>query len=471
MQLNPRPLVFQPGSFRDRSCRIFEWQGEVCRALDRDSAGHHSLLQKTSFFTQAMDRGEIIGTVPAPDLIPLVQSAGYASAVRHVRVPVISWAWEWSFSMLRDAALLHLNLMQRALTAGWILCDASPCNVQFIGSRPVMIDTGSFIPLTPGAVWEGYRQFCQQFLYPLMLQAWKGVDFQPWLRGRLDGIPAEQLSRLLSLRDFFRRGAFSHVWLHGLLTARGPVRQPMRDSLAAAGFSSEMILNNVRGLKRIVERLRCTFPRSAWTNYVTSEPHVVHDQPAKLAFVQMVCQALRPGVTWDIGCNRGLYSRIAAEYGQVVALDADQPTIDEFFRKLKSESTAAAGRILPLVHQVADPAPNQGWRGRERLSFDDRSQPRLILALAVVHHLVIGSGLRLDDILDWLYERRAHVVLEWVDREDPLVQRLLMNRRDVFSDLRHDVFLQSLNGRFRILQRRQLSNAGRCLYWLEPIES
>lgn len=470
MQLNLRPLAFQPGSFRDRSCRIFEWQGEVCRALDSVSAGNHSLLQRTPFFVQAMERGEIISTVPAPDLTPLAQSAGYASAVRHVRVPIISWPWEWSFSMLRDAALLHLSLMQRALAAGWILCDASPCNVQFVGSRPVMIDTGSFIPLTQGAVWEGYRQFCQQFLYPLMLQAWKGVDFQPWLRGRLDGIPAEQFSRLLSLRDFFRRGAFSHVWLHGLLTARGPVQQPLRESLAAGGFSSEMILHNVRGLQRIIERLRFRSPRSAWTGYVSAEPHVLEDQPGKAEFVQMVCELLRPGLTWDIGCNRGVYSRIAAEYGEVAALDADQPTIDEFFRQLKSESSAAAGRILPLVHQVADPAPSQGWRGRERVCFDDRSQPRLILALAVVHHLVIGSGLRLDDFLDWLHERRAHVVLEWVDREDPLVQRLLMNRRDVFSDLGQDVFLQALSGRFRIVQRRQLSSAGRCLYWLEPID-
>ncbi|MGV2335806.1 MAG UNVERIFIED_CONTAM: hypothetical protein LVR18_17380 [Planctomycetaceae bacterium] len=464
-------MAFQSGSFRDRSCRVFEWQGEVCRALDLVSAGHHSLLQKTPFFTQAMDRGEIIDTVSAPDLIPLVQAAGYASAVRHVRVPMISWPWEWSFSMLRDAALLHLNLMQRALAAGWILCDASPCNIQFIGSRPVMIDTGSFIPLTHGAVWEGYRQFCQQFLYPLMLQAWKGVDFQPWFRGRLDGIAAEQFSRLLSLRDFFRRGAFSHVWLHGLLTSRAPVQQPLRESLAAGGFSSDMIQHNVKGLKRIVERLCCRFPRSAWTSYVSSEPHCAPRSTCKGGICPDGVSNTASRTDLDLGCNRGVYSRIAAEYGLVLALDADHPTIDEFFKQLKRESTSVARRILPLVHHVADPSPSQGWRGRERLSFDNRSKPRLILALAVVHHLVIGSGLRLDDFLDWLRERRAHVVLEWVDREDPLVQRLLMNRRDVFSDLRLDVFLQSLNGRFRIVQRRQLSSPGRCLYWLEPIDS
>ncbi|MFM7059185.1 MAG: methyltransferase [Planctomycetota bacterium] len=417
-----------------------------------------------------MERGEIIDTVPATDLVPVVQPSGFSWAVRHVRVPLISWPWEWCFSMLQDAALLHLRLMRQALEAGWNLCDATPFNIQFVGSRPVHIDTGSFVPLTSGGAWEGYRQFCQQFLYPLMLQAWKGVDFQPWLRGRLDGIAPQQFSRLLSVRDFLRRGAFSHVWLHGLLDSKGP-RRPVRESLAAGGFSREMILHNVRGLERIVAGLQWRYPRSAWLNYTTAESHVSSDQPAKAAFVTAVCDFLRPQLTWDLGCNGGFYSSIAAEYGDVAALDADQPTIDQFFQELKQDSSASARRILPLVHNVADPSPGQGWRGRERESFEQRSRPQLILALAVLHHLVIGSGLRLEEIVEWLREKRAHVVLEWVDREDPLVQRLLQNRRDVFSDLQQEVFLNSLSGRFRILQTQQLESAGRRLYWLEPIDS
>ncbi|MEY3173913.1 MAG: hypothetical protein RLZZ436_1827 [Planctomycetota bacterium] len=469
MQLSTCNLKFQPGSFRDRSCRVFEWQGEVCRALNSESADYHRRLLQMPFFTQALERGQIIDTVPAPDLTALVQSAGYAAAVRHVRVPVLSWPWEWCFSMLRDAALLQLRLMQQALAAGWIFSDASAFNIQFIGPHPVFIDTGSLVPLQPGAVWEGYRQFCQQFLYPLMLQAWKGVDFQPWLRGRIEGIPPEQFSGLLSLRDYFRPGAFSHVWLHGLMAGRGPVQGPVRESLESSGFKAEMILHNVRGLERIVQGMQPRFQHSAWTSYISSEPHVQSDQPVKMSFVHATCQAVKPSLTWDLGCNRGLYSRIAAEFGQVMALDADQPTIDAVYRELQQEPAVASSRILPLVQQVADPSPNQGWRGLERAGFDSRSRPQLILALAVVHHLVITGGLQLADILDWLHARGADVVLEWVDPEDPLVRRLLLNRRNVFSDLRQDVFLNLLEGRFRIVQRQPLPSASRCLYWLEPI--
>ena len=58
--------------------------------------------------------------------------------------------------------------------------------------------------LAQGEPWIGYRQFCELFLYPLMLQAYKGVDFRPWLRGNIDGIPAEAMRPLLSARDYLR---------------------------------------------------------------------------------------------------------------------------------------------------------------------------------------------------------------------------------------------------------------------------
>ena len=94
--------------------------------------------------------------------------------------------------MLKDAALLELDLLLAALDEGLVLKDASPYNVQWRGAKPVFVDVGSFERLREGEPWAGYRQFCTLVLYPLLLQAYKGVPFQPWLRGSLEGIePAE----------------------------------------------------------------------------------------------------------------------------------------------------------------------------------------------------------------------------------------------------------------------------------------
>ena len=91
--------------------------------------------------------------------------------------------------MLRDAARLQLALTREALAEKLITKDASAYNVQFVGTKPVFIDVGSFERLRPGEPWAGYRQFCELFLNPLLRPgACATCPFQPLLRGRLDGI-------------------------------------------------------------------------------------------------------------------------------------------------------------------------------------------------------------------------------------------------------------------------------------------
>ncbi|MCH8816049.1 MAG: class I SAM-dependent methyltransferase, partial [Chloroflexi bacterium] len=93
--------------------------------------------------------------------------------------------------MLRRAALhyldLHLDLLERNFT----LSDASAYNIQFRGTRPVFIDVLSIRPYREGEYWTGYRQFCEQFLNPLLLVAVSGIPYQAWFRGNIEGIPVE----------------------------------------------------------------------------------------------------------------------------------------------------------------------------------------------------------------------------------------------------------------------------------------
>jgi hypothetical protein len=104
--------------------------------------------------------------------------SGAAAVLEHERIPFVSYPYEWTFAMLRDAALLQLELLRRALDEDLTLKDSSSYNVQWRGAQPVFIDVGSFERLRPGEPWAGYRQFCMLFLNPLLLQAHKGVDFR-----------------------------------------------------------------------------------------------------------------------------------------------------------------------------------------------------------------------------------------------------------------------------------------------------
>lgn len=467
---------FEPGSFRDRGSRVFLHEGSVFRALSAGALAEWQELSATHFFPQEMRAGRIVassrveereedgaphGRRTGPDGAP------WAAILRHERIPFISYPYEWCFSMLRDAALLHLDLMAAALREGFILKDASAYNVQWQGSAPVFIDVGSFTRHSPGQPWLAYRQFCQMFLYPLLLKAYRGIDFQPWLRGALDGITPAQFAASLSVRDLFRRGVLTHGWLHARLEqGLGGEQAPTTASLQANGFQTELILANVHKLRGLIEGLRAPASRSAWTGYRTEADSARSDGDAKADFVSEVAYSRTWALVWDLGCNTGRFSRIAAENAaSVVAVDADPGCVEELYRDLRREG---ATRILPLVSNLADPSPALGWRGTERHTLEARGRPDLVLCLALIHHLVIGANVLLDELLDWLASLGGHLVIEYVDKQDPMVRALLRNKADQYGDYSQEAFERSLSARFDVLRRQALPSGTRALYYAVP---
>ncbi len=390
-----------------------------------------------------------------------------AAVLQHERIPFVSYPYEWSFEMLRQAALLHLEILTEALNSGLILKDASPYNVQFCGTRPVFIDVGSFVALAPDEPWAGYRQFCELMLFPLLLQAYRHVDFQPVLRGELEGVSARQFLRWLSWRDLLRPGVFSHGWLQATLErhTRAVSTSTVRD-LQSSGFSTELIRRNVAKLTRLVERLDWKPEGTQWTNYRTALPHVVQDGEAKAAFVRGVCDRRRWPLVWDLGCNDGQFSRMAAETANtVVAMDRDHGCVERLYRSLHAEHSS---NILPLCVNLANLSPAMGWRGRERKRLEERGRPDLVLCLGLIHHLVIGHNIPLPEVTDWLASLGGEVVIEFPSKQDAMVQALLRNKRDQYSDYSLAQLEQALDGPFEIHDRTTLPSGERTLLHVVP---
>jgi hypothetical protein len=384
--------------------------------------------------------------------------------LRHERIPFVSYPYEWPFSMLKRAALLQLDLLVDALGADLILKDATPYNVQWDGPRPVFIDVGSFERYREGTAWDGYRQFCQLQLYPLLLAAWKDVPFQPWLRGSLDGIHPAEMRDLLSLRDRFRRGATTHVVLHARLEQRYASRtREVKSELKRAGFRKELVLANARKLQKLVAGLEWRGASAAWGDYTQTWTYSEGDAERKAAFVRDAARTLAPKLVWDLGCNDGTYSKLcAAEGAYVVATDADHHVIDRLAREEHE-------RILPLVVDLADPSPSLGWRGAERKHLPARGKPDLTLALALVHHLAITRNVPLAELLDWFASLDGALVIEFVDPSDEMAQRLLGAKREgLHGDYTRPEFERLLGARFEVERTEELAEGRRVLYLAHP---
>ncbi|HUP23795.1 MAG TPA: methyltransferase [Thermoanaerobaculia bacterium] len=456
----------EPGSYRDRESRVFYSGGEVFRALSGEAWRQWTALRDRSFFRAATADGKVVATReadPTPPLPPDILPTPVEGILHHERVPFVSYPYEWSFRMLRAAALLQLDLLDAALAEGFVLKDSSAYNVQWRGARPLFVDVGSFEVLAPGDPWVGYLQFCRLFLYPLLLNAYRGVSFQPLLRGSLDGIDPETASRLLHGRDRIRRGVPTHVHLHARLqSAHAADRRSARSSVRDAGFSAKLIVANVRSLRRLVESLRWRVEASTWSGYGTGHGYEEAERHAKEAFVARAAGLSRGRLLWDLGCNDGHFTRIAAgSFSHAVAIDADHLTIDRLFEALEREDRRD---VLPLVVNLVDPSPALGWRGRERRTLLERGRPDLVLALALVHHLAIGANVPVVELVSWLADLGGDLVVEFVQPSDPMVERLLLEKRDSYPDYELENFRRRLEERFDIASEEELAGGRRVLF-------
>jgi hypothetical protein len=449
---------------------VFTTPDGVFRVLSAEGLQEWQALAESKLWPELQEEERVVATEPVElDALPDLLAREAAGVLRHERVPFVSYPYEWPFSMLKDAALLQLELNRRALRADLALKDATPYNVQWGGTRPVFIDVGSFERLRPAEPWAGYRQFCMLFLYPLMLQAYKDLSFHAALRGSLDGI-APHDARALLAGERFRKGVLSNVLLHARLESRyaGVEGREVKQEMKRAGFSKELLAANFGKLEKLVRKLEWKAGETAWTGYGEDNTYDEASATSKADFVREAAARRRSRLTWDVGCNDGRYSRIAAESSDlVVAFDADHATVDALYRTLRDEG----GRedILPLVMSVTDPSPDLGWRGRERASLERRGTPELTLCLAVVHHVCITGNVPVRELLDWLRSLDTALVIEFPDRADPMVQRLLSGKRDGSNpDYEKAAFERALEERFAIERSAPVSET-RTLYEARPL--
>jgi hypothetical protein len=460
----------EPGSFRDPDSRVYLTEdGAVLRALSAAGWEDWLALEASDTFAELTKDGRLIGTSEANGVRPASVPAGCAGVLRHERVPFVSYPYEWTFGMLRDAALLHLDILDRCLGESLILKDSSPYNVQWRGTDPVHIDVGSFERLREDEPWVGYRQFCELFLYPLMLQAYKGVPFQPWLRGSLEGIAPGEARSLMSLRDRLRRGVLTNVVLHARLERRyeASTGREVKGELARAGFRPEIIRANVRRLRKLVARLRWDSGKTAWTGYRDDNSYSEADADAKARFVEEAAARRPRALAWDLGCNDGAYARMLSGHARtVVAMDADHATVERLYRALAEEGQRD---VLPLVIDLCNPSPECGWRSRERGSLLRRGRPDLTLALALVHHLAITNNVPLSEIVAWLAELGSPLVVEFPMPGDPMVQRLLAGKREgAHGDYTREEFERRLAEAFVIDRQEDSPTGHRVLYEAHP---
>jgi SAM-dependent methyltransferase len=461
-----------PSSFRDPWGFLFEQDGVLYRQVNEGCRTSYEALMGSGLYDELVGKRLLVPHVEVeePRGGAVARPGGGAGACRILKpdlVPFISYPYEWCFGQLRKAALTTLRIQRIALRHGMSLRDSSAFNVQFVGSQPVFIDTLSFERYVEGRPWVGYRQFCQHFLAPLYLMAGWDPRLSVLSSCWIDGIPLDVARRLAPGRYRWKPGFLTHIRLHAKAQERyqeAASRPPTAPRLSRTALTN--ILDNLRAT---IERLAWNPKRTLWADYYAKTNYSEEARELKDRFVASVVDAIRPSRVVDLGANTGEVGAIAARAGAyVVATDIDHGAVELCFRRTAADHDRS---ILPLVVDLTSPTPAVGWMNTERASFLDRcaGATDLVLALALIHHLVIGNNVPLRSVVELLARLGTDGIVEFVDKHDSQVQRLLASREDIFDEYTEAGFESALSGVFRVIRKQQIAGTCRVMYHIRRI--
>lgn len=368
--------------------------------------------------------------------------------------------WEWTWSMLRDAALLHLDLLLRGAAHGWSMSDATSFNVVFTNGKPVFIDHGSFVKRSDDEAWWAYTQFCEHFLYPLMIATYTGAQLAPLLRGGFARVSLNDAHSLLKTHKR-KKGVVKYVLLpHAAANRSDMTVDQVTESTSA--MNTEIYTKILEGLHKTISGLEAPGGVSTWSGYA-DRSHYSHGALAeKVDFVDRVVEATAPTTVLDMGANDGHFSMVAAKHAaHVIAADGDPLVVDKLYLSPTPDN------LLPLVQDATNPSPSMGWRSAERTGFFERIKPDMVLSLAVFHHVVFTGGVPVSQLGVWMSEIDSDFIVEFVHREDEKVQHLLSRKTDP-DTFAYDLegFLTSTEPYFELAEKQTLSNGTRSMLHL-----
>jgi len=468
-KMSSKKVQYEFGSFRDPSGYVFRFHDEIYRALNSDAFVLIQQLEKDGLLGGLVELGYLIPTEIILPANPVYQTlrknvSDEMHFLRHEKVPTISYPYEWSFSMLADSARLQLELQLKLIEENYSLKDATAFNVQFIHCRPVFIDIASIEQLRFKEVWIAYGQFCQMYLFPLLLKRYRNLSTKGYFLNNINGLSVEEVYHIFGSWTSLRPLLFMDVFLQNYFQRSASKKiTGLKQELYKEGSSTTaQIINIKRMLNKINKVARVHKPIGHWSEYINKNTYSPAAEKEKVEYIKTFLKDYSPQTVLDLGCNTGRYSLLASESGaDVIAVDSDHDSVDLLYKHAKN----AGVTILPLWVDIANPSPALGFLNMERSSFMERMQSDTVFALALIHHLLITSRIPLSGICDMFYKlTTSYLVVEFIGRKDEMFQSLLALREDIYDDISPDTFISVFSQKFDLINQKQISNTERALY-------
>jgi len=448
-----RPL---PSSYRDPAGFIFQYENEVYRQVNEAGRKDYDLLLQTGLYDSLTKKKWLISHEEMP--------AGFLSKnaykiLKPAQIPFISFPYEWSFSMLKEAALLTLRIAKTSLAHGMMLKDATPFNIQWHKGAMIFIDTLSFEEYKDGSPWIAYRQFCECFLSPLLLMHYGRMSLHTMQVAYAEGIPLQLTSRFLPWRSRLSIHTYLHIHLHAKV-ARKKKGEDQKEVLVP----KNKLINLLGSLEMLVHSLSLNDTGTVWGDYYAEaanrNDYLTQKKTIITTWVEKL-PALKTAI--DFGSNEGEFSLpLAARSIYTIAADADPVAVNKLHKTISETNIQ---NIIPLIIDFTYPSPAIGLANKERDSFLSRiSNTDLGLCLALIHHLCLGKNIPFASIAAILAESCKYLIIEFVPAADEKSKQLLLNKKDIYQWYTQLEFENAFGHHFDTSEKQLIPGTERVLY-------
>ncbi|MEX0967891.1 MAG: class I SAM-dependent methyltransferase [Bacteroidia bacterium] len=385
--------------------RVFIWNDRVFRGVRKEKE------------VMAMFACGLLEELQEKNLIPKtwitkIQMEGFNLILEHEKIPVINYPYEWSFNMLKDAALTILKVNKVAEEYGYQTKDAHGHNIIFHFATPKFVDIGSFIPKNPAASkqWIAYEEFVKFFIYTLDI--WKSQN--SYIAQRILSYPLNKnahVNYLLYTYPLLRR--INKKYLEHLVSSYYKIRLlggQQYTNPKLSGFKGKLLQQlkkrnllpfqkvNFDKLIKKINKININTYNTEWDYYhdqFTEKDGKLSSTP-RFDYIINILKKMDITDVLELAGNQGVLSRLILErtsINRVTCSDYDEIAVDKLYQHVKFTEVSITPILFDFVYPI-----NFNY-------FSDtfsRFKSDAVLALAVIHHLVLSQSYPLDFIFNIL---------------------------------------------------------------------
>ncbi len=321
-----------------------------------------------------------------------IENKEFDIIIKQESISPITYPREWSFEVIKAAAIKYINLVEISKEYGYGLKDCHLFNFVFKNNNPLWVDIGSFFKLKKDYNAFPITDFLSSIVFPLKLWS-KGSDK---FANRLLSSPIDTITEddLFALRKSIKKLSYPRI----LKKIYNKIIKVLNISI------------NTKKIKKHILKLKSN-KKTMWSEYHSeyydSNNNIIEDSRFKR--IIDILSEIKPKSIIELAGNAGILSEKIYDSNicdKIICTDYDYYAVDTLFLNLiKNKKSIIPVRLDFMVREGSI----------SEISSENRFKSECVIALAVTHHLLLTQGYDYDEIFEsvGLYTEK-YIIIEYM---------------------------------------------------------